>query len=141
MGSEANRKQGEEPLKRDDHAMDCLRYLCMELDGPQPDWNIRQLRLCPEPLPVTSPDVTLPFIRYFAGCDGYQPLPEYLGQKYYGPSFKTTAAAALFVVRFHERMGMPSPYPAPEGVDAEGVAQIEKALEKFLSEHRLIPAN
>jgi phage terminase large subunit len=36
----SNCKQGEEPLKRDDHACDALRYLAMELDGPQIDWNI-----------------------------------------------------------------------------------------------------
>jgi phage terminase large subunit len=150
----ANRKQGEEPLKRDDHALDALRYLCAELDGPQIDWNIRVLDLRldaglpsslrrPAPLPSWPRDEEplVEGIRFHGQCGGWQSVVTIDNQKYYGPvAFKQKEFAMYFTARFYERMGTAPPYAAPP-LDAETAEEIEKKVTEFITQRRRVPAH
>jgi hypothetical protein len=109
---------------------------------PEPNWNIRQLNLAPPLAPPERRDkIIFPAIRYFHQSDGYQPLPELRGERVPGcPTFREQSQAAYFVLAFCRAMGEPEP-DCTADIDAEAAAEIEKRVNEFITQRRLVPAH
>ena len=142
-----NKKYGEEPVDKDNHAMDAARYAVFWIDGPQPDFNIHHLKVSPEQPEDQSVAITLTkgfegYIRHFPQSSGFQPLPVIDGEKVLScPCFPKQSMAAYFVVKLCDDLRRPRPEGLPmAALTDEQREQVDKAVTQIIKDRKLTPA-
>jgi phage terminase large subunit len=128
-----NRKQGEEPVKKDDHSLDAARYLVSHVDQPEPLMDFIFIpRVEPYSPPQTPSELKYPQVRWFAPSCGWQPLPVLNNEVVRGcPDFRSEHAAGYFLHAFYRLVGAPLPsFPCPE-LPAEDAEQVESKARDF----------
>lgn len=141
-----NKKYGEEPVDKDNHSCDAARYAVFWIDGPQPDFNIHQLKLTPESEDQSvSATITKGYeghIRFFPQSGAYQPLPVLDGEKILScPTFQKQSEAAYFVLTLHDQLSRPRPKGLEAGpLGEEQKAAVEKKAAQLIQERKLTPA-
>lgn len=139
----AGRAKGEEPVKENDDACDCLRYAIASQDCMQPMGDFVWLKTRPDPAPLVAPppdQIQYPeHMRYFAPSGGYQPwidLPS--GTRLSLCDFRSESEAAYALHLAREWMALPPPgFGRPQLEPAEA-ARAEKRLREFLTRARLL---
>ena len=125
-----SRKKGEQPIDKDNHSADALRYLVRYVTDPQPDYNVITFNL------TKGPDMPAPLyfpqIRQAPNSSWYQPRPEIPGvplQLVDTPAFASQDEAYYFTALLHEMCGRPplAPGRCPQNLaDNEGFASDER---------------